>query len=89
MIGLFSWLTVGLLVGLAAHFLLPGPKPGWTSSLGTALAASLLGGILATLMNMGGIAELDNRALLLAFLVAALAVILQQLVRVARMGRRQ
>ena len=83
MIGLLSWLVTGLVVGLAARFLLPGPAS-WVASMSAALAGALAGGTVATLLAMGGLAELDTRGLVLAFLAATLAVILTQLLRTLR-----
>ncbi len=83
MIGLLSWIAIGALVGVAVRLLLPGPKS-WPISLGTAIAGALTGGVLATLLGMGGLEELDPRALTLAFLMAVLDAVLVQLVRVMR-----
>lgn len=89
MIGLLSWIATGLVVGVAARFLLPGPSSGWAVSMGVALAGALAGGLVATLLDMGGLAELDIRGLALASLMAALAVLLAQLVRVLRAGPKE
>ena len=86
MIGLISWIAVGLVVGIAVRFLLPGPKS-WVVSLGTALLGALTGGIVATVLGMGGLAELDPRALTLAFLMAVLDAVLVQLVRVMKSSK--
>lgn len=83
MIGLLSWLGTGLLVGLAARFLLPGPSS-WPVALLASLLGALAGGLLATVLEMGGLAELDPRAIVLAFLLAVLTVVVVQLVRVMR-----
>lgn len=84
MIGLLSWLLTGLVVGVAGRLLLPGSPTGWATSIGVALLGAGLGGVAATLLEMGGTAELDPRGLVLAFLMAALLVILTQLLRVVR-----
>ena len=83
MIGLISWIGVGLVVGVAVRFLLPGPKS-WGVSLVTALVGALTGGLVATVLGMGGLDELDPRAVTLAFLMAVLDAVLVQLVRVMR-----
>ncbi len=86
MIGLVSWIGVGVLVGVVVRFLLPGPKS-WGVSLSTAVLGALIGGLVATVLGMGGLAELDPRALTLAFLMAVLDAVLVQLVRVMRDNR--
>lgn len=86
MIGLLSWLGIGLVVGVAARFLLPGPSTSWLASLLAALPGALAGGLLATVLEMGGLAELDPRAVVLAFLLAVLTVVVVQLARVMRAG---
>ncbi len=83
MIGLISWLVTGLIVGLAARLLLPGPTT-WVASMSAALLGALVGGTAATVLAMGGLAELDTRSLVIAFLTATLAVILTQLLRALR-----
>jgi len=83
MIGLLSWLAIGLAVGIAARFLLPGPSS-WVMALVTSIVGALAGGLLATVLAMGGFAELDPRALVLAFLMAVTGAALVQLVRVMR-----
>ena len=85
MTGLLSWLACGLVAGLAGQ-LLPGPKSR-TVPLIAGLAGALVGGLVATLLGMGGYAEADPRGMVLAFLTGALAVILTQLARLMRADR--
>ncbi len=75
-----------MVVAVAVRFLLPGPKS-WVVSLLTAVVGALTGGVVATALGMGGLAELDPRALTLAFLMAVLDAVLVQLVRVMREKR--
>ena len=84
MIGLILWAVTGLVAGIAGRLLLPGPPLDWPTALLTGLLASLAGGFVSTVLDMGGVEEIDPRGLVLAFLTAALAVILVQLVRVQR-----
>jgi uncharacterized membrane protein YeaQ/YmgE (transglycosylase-associated protein family) len=72
--GLVLWSVAGLIAGIASR-LLPGPALGWPRSLLTGLGGGLVGGLLATSLGMGGIAELDPRAGTLALLVAALSIL--------------
>ena len=72
--GLILWSVAGLVAGAAGR-LLPGPAPGWPRTLLTGLGGGLGGGVLATALGMGGLAELDPRAGVLALLSAALWVL--------------
>lgn len=72
--GLILWSVAGLAAGTAGR-LLPGPALGWPRTLLTGLGGGLAGGLLATALGMGGIAELDPRAGVLALLSAALWVL--------------
>lgn len=84
MIGLILWAGAGLVAGIAGRLLLPGSPLGWPAALLAGLLGGLAGGFASTVLNMGGVEEIDPRGLVLAFLTAALAVILVQLVRVRR-----
>jgi uncharacterized membrane protein YeaQ/YmgE (transglycosylase-associated protein family) len=82
--GLILWLVAGVVAGVAGRLLLPGPTPPWSSSVGAAVVGALTGGAVASLMDMGGIAELDVRSFVLSFLFAVLVVVLLQIVRTRR-----
>jgi uncharacterized membrane protein YeaQ/YmgE (transglycosylase-associated protein family) len=72
--GLILWSVAGL-IAAAASRLLPGPAPGWPGTLLAGLGGGLAGGLLATALGIGGIAELDPRAGTLALLSAILSVL--------------
>ncbi|MDX1644250.1 MAG: hypothetical protein R3244_07840 [Thermoanaerobaculia bacterium] len=84
MIGLLTWLAVGLLVGAAARLTLPGPALAWPLAVGVGIVGGLAGGILATVLGMGGLAELEPRAATLALLSAAAVLIATQVARTVR-----
>jgi uncharacterized membrane protein YeaQ/YmgE (transglycosylase-associated protein family) len=84
MTGLILWLAAGVVVGISGRLLLPGPSLPWLPALGAGIVGALLGGAAASLMDMGGIAELNVRSGVLSFLAALLVVILLQLVRARR-----
>lgn len=84
MTGLILWLVAGLVVGVAGRQLLPGPATSWSLTITVGLIGGLAGGLAATLMNMGGVAELDLRSAVIATLTASLAVLLVQLWRAWR-----
>ena len=75
--GLGSWILMGLIAGAVGKFLLPGKDPGGcivTIIIG--IAGALLGGFLATYLGYGGVSGFDIRS----FVVATLGAILLLLV---------
>jgi uncharacterized membrane protein YeaQ/YmgE (transglycosylase-associated protein family) len=77
MLGLYSWLLVGLATGLLANAFLPGhPRLGFFPAALTGLCGALAGGFLATVLGFGGLMGFDVRALVTATLGAALALLL-------------
>lgn len=81
MSGIATWTAAGAVIGIAGRLLLPGPRSGWPTALGLGIVGALLGGVAATWLGMGGVAELEPRAATLALLSAALVVIVAQLGR--------
>ena len=74
LLGLFSWLFIGLAVGLLSYALLPGqPRLHPVLSTFTGLFGALAGGLLATALGFGGLMGFDLRALVTATLAAMLA----------------
>ena len=85
LLGLFSWLLIGLAAGALARAFLPGtPRLAWYLALGAGLLGAVLGGTLATALGFGGFAGFDVRALVVATLGAVLVLLL---VRTASLGR--
>lgn len=75
-LGLVSWMMVGLVGGGLGRAFLPGePQMGWLSALGSASFGALAGGILASLLEFGGIAAYDPRSMTVAALSAMLALV--------------
>jgi hypothetical protein len=72
--GLILWSIAGLIAATATR-LLPGPTLSWPRALITGLIGGLAGGLLATALGMGGVAESDPRAGVLALLLGALSVL--------------
>ena len=85
LMGLGSWIVMGLLAGVAAKFLLPGKDPGgcvMTAAIG--IVGALLGGFLATYLGFGGLSGFDVRS----FVIATLgAFVLLLLLRVLKSGK--
>lgn len=69
LMGLGSWVLMGLLAGVVAKFLLPGKDPGGcVVTVGIGIAGALLGGLLATYLGFGGISGFDVRSFVIATL---------------------
>jgi len=86
LMGLGSWIVMGLLAGAVAKFLLPGKDPGgciMTVAIG--VVGALLGGLLATYLGFGGLSGFDIRSFVIATLGAFLLLLLLRVFK----GRRE
>lgn len=83
---LVAWIVLGFAAGLAARWLVPGRAAGGCVASGvTGVAGALLGGWLSTVLGYGGLAaSLDWRNLVVAFLGAALLLMLLRLLGTRR-----
>ncbi len=85
LMGLGSWLVMGLLAGAVAKFLMPGKDGGGCLlTVGLGVVGALLGGLLATALGFGGLSGFDVRSFVVATLGAFLLLLL---LRVARGGK--
>ena len=81
-LGLASWLVIGLIAGISADRMLPGPKPlgvlfgSWAGILGSVAA-----GMLATVLGFGGLVGYDVRALAVATVGSVITLLLSHLAR--------
>jgi uncharacterized membrane protein YeaQ/YmgE (transglycosylase-associated protein family) len=65
--GILAWLVLGLVVGVLAKFVMPGPDGGGlvlTIALG--IAGAVVGGFLGGLLGLGGVTGFDPRSLIVA-----------------------
>lgn len=86
MMGLLSWIVMGLLAGALGRFLVPGEdRMGCIATALLGIVGALLGGFLATLLGFGGFRGFDIYSLIVATLGA---VVLLLVVRVLRAPRR-
>lgn len=82
LLGLFSWILVGLVAGLAAARLFPGsPRMGAGLGVGLGLGGAITGGLLATYLGFGGLAGYDPRSLVAATLTSVLALLTAHFLR--------
>lgn len=65
--GIISWIVMGLLVGALARWIMPGPDPaGLLMTLLLGVAGAFVGGLIGSLLGLGGVSGFDPRSLLLA-----------------------
>ena len=65
--GIFSWIILGLIVGIVAKFIMPGKDPGGifiTIVLG--IAGAFVGGFIGSALGFGSVTGFDIRSLFLA-----------------------
>ena len=88
LLGLLSWLAIGLIAGVSAGRMLPGEPPlSRTRATGAGLGGALAGGLLATALGFGGLAAYDPRSLVTATLSAVLCLLLARHVTLGRATR--
>ena len=80
--GIFSWIVLGLIVGLLAKFIMPGKDPGGiiiTVLLG--IGGSLIGGYIGSILGLGAVTGFNIGSILLAIGGAILLLILYRVVK--------
>lgn len=80
--GLGSWIIMGLVAGAIAKFVVPGKDPGgciMTPAIG--VVGALIGGFIATYLGFGGISGFDIRSLVIATLGAIILLVVLRLLR--------
>lgn len=77
LLGLFSWVLIGLVAGFLAARFLPGQPPmgGWQAAVVGSWCA-LAGGFLATGLGFGGLAGYDVRSLTTAVLASTIGLLI-------------
>lgn len=82
LMGLLSWIFMGLVAGVLARLVLPGKDPGGTLvTMVIGVVGALLGGFLATKLGFGGLSGFDLRSVVIATLGAILLLLLLRLAR--------
>lgn len=80
--GIFSWIVMGLVVGILAKFVLPGKDPGGlfvTILIG--IAGAFVGGFIGSKMGFGTVTGFNMASILLATGGAILLLILYRMLR--------
>jgi uncharacterized membrane protein YeaQ/YmgE (transglycosylase-associated protein family) len=80
--GIFSWIILGLIVGVLAKFIMPGRDPGGlivTILIG--IAGAFVGGFIGSLMGLGPVTGFNLASLLVATLGAVLLLFLYRLLK--------
>jgi uncharacterized membrane protein YeaQ/YmgE (transglycosylase-associated protein family) len=74
---LFSWIIFGLIAGGVAKMIMPGDDPGSTNDLSgivitmlIGIAGAILGGLIGSLLGMGGVNHFNIRSFALAIVGA-------------------
>lgn len=85
MMGLLSWIVMGLCAGALARFLAPGDDAmGCVGTLVVGVIGAVLGGFLATLLGFGGFRGFDLYSLIVAILGAVVLLLVVRLFRQRR-----
>jgi len=80
--GIFSWIILGLIVGILAKFIMPGKDPGGifiTIVLG--IAGAFVGGFIGSALGFGSVSGFDLRSLLLAVGGAFLLLVIYRVIK--------
>jgi uncharacterized membrane protein YeaQ/YmgE (transglycosylase-associated protein family) len=85
--GILSWIVLGLVVGIVAKWVMPGPDGGglvMTTLLG--VAGAFVGGWIGTQLGFGSVSGFDFRSLAIAIVGALLLLFLNRKLRSRRAG---
>lgn len=79
-VGIFTWIVLGLVVGIIAKMLMPGDDPGgFIVTILLGVAGALLGGFLGTYFNVGDVTGFNMLSLALAVGGAVVLLVLYRL----------
>ena len=78
--GLGSWILMGLIAGAIGQYVLPGKGPaGCLTTVAVGVVGAVVGGLLATSLGFGGLSGFDVRSLVVATLGSILLLIVLRL----------
>jgi uncharacterized membrane protein YeaQ/YmgE (transglycosylase-associated protein family) len=80
-VGIFSWIILGLVVGVIAKLLMPGNDPGgFVVTILLGIAGALLGGFVGTYFSVGDVTGFNMMSLVLAIGGALVLLVLYRLI---------
>jgi uncharacterized membrane protein YeaQ/YmgE (transglycosylase-associated protein family) len=80
--GFFSWIIMGLIVGVIAKWIMPGKDPGgFIITILLGIAGAFVGGFVGSLLGMGDVTGFNLGSLLLATGGALLLLFLYRLIK--------
>jgi len=81
--GIIGWIVIGLIAGVVARWLMPGPDPmGWLGTIVLGIVGSLVGGTILNVLTGGGL-ELSAAGILGSILGALLVLFIWRRMRPA------
>ncbi len=80
--GIIAWIVFGLIAGLLAKFIMPGPDPGgWIVTILLGIAGALVGGFIGRALGFGGVSGFNLGSMVIAILGAILLLALYRMTR--------
>lgn len=80
--GILAWIVIGLIVGVLAKWLMPGPDPGGTiMTILLGVAGAFVGGAIASALGLGSFSGFNIGSLVIAVLGAMLLLFLHRRLR--------
>ncbi|MGH8875131.1 MAG: GlsB/YeaQ/YmgE family stress response membrane protein [Acidimicrobiia bacterium] len=75
-------IVIGLIAGLLARFLVPGPDPmGLLATIVLGIVGSFVGGFIKALFGLGGITDLNTAGLLMSIVGAIVVLLIYRMVK--------
>mgnify|MGYP002637351263 FL=1 len=80
--GIFSWIIMGLIVGVLAKWIMPGKDPGgFIVTICIGIAGAFVGGFIGSLLGIGSVSGFNMISFLLAIGGAILLLILYRVIK--------
>ncbi len=80
--GILAWILFGLIAGVIAKFLMPGPDPGgWIITILLGIAGALVGGFIGQALGFGGVSGFNLGSMVIAILGAILLLVIYRMTR--------
>lgn len=71
--GILSWILLGLVAGVIAKYLHPGPDPGgWLLTIGLGIVGAIVGGFVMSFVGFGGVSGFNIWSVVVATLGAVI-----------------